>query len=73
MKGINKNCDPSICMVVGCESKALYRSSTRKGVRGFCARHKAMAYLSDRTWVDEVGDGIYSTENRWRAECSDKA
>lgn len=42
--GTYKAGDPNVCMVVGCERKALYRS-LKQTKRGFCAQHKDRAVL----------------------------
>lgn len=34
--------DPAVCMVIGCEKKALYRSGSR-AQRGYCALHRSYA------------------------------
>lgn len=41
---INQFGDATICMVVGCAKKALYRNPNSKGAhRGYCRLHKALA------------------------------
>jgi hypothetical protein len=54
MRGIpiNRNGDPRVCMVVGCERVALYiRANARQSacVRGYCSQHKALAADTTRT------------------------
>lgn len=50
---INRRADPAVCMVVGCEKKALYRNAQSvaaiKTQRGYCRDHKALANVPERT------------------------
>lgn len=40
-KGLDVRGDPSVCMIVGCTRKAIYRKGQSK--RGYCRPHRALA------------------------------
>lgn len=42
LPGINPRKQALLCMVIGCEKKAIYRA-TAKSQRGYCHAHKARA------------------------------
>lgn len=61
--GIDKiKSDATMCMVVGCDRKALYRSPFPGTKRGYCAAHKDLAVVrtrnyqvSEEAWFDKKG------------------
>jgi hypothetical protein len=84
-KGVNLHGDPSICMVVGCAAKALYRSSSKesaKSGRGYCSAHKGLAFTgqgwggvaagTSDAWIDRNADQFNSVNSTWAPECSDE-
>jgi hypothetical protein len=51
-KGVSPNGDPGKCMVSGCDGRALYANARGRAcgtVRGYCAKHKALAASSPAT------------------------
>jgi hypothetical protein len=54
--GVNNNSDVGLCMVVGCNRKAIYRSAKTNRIngsqRGYCSKHKSFAVESDAGRLD---------------------
>jgi hypothetical protein len=61
VESTNQKKQLGICMVVGCERTAIYRSpfSTRKGntLRGYCSRHRELAMTKAGALDDKRNEG----------------
>jgi hypothetical protein len=74
LKGVHTHGDIAVCMVVGCERRAIYRSpakSSRKAVHGYCAEHKALA-LTQKPRRYRITQDDYSTQSDWLIVCADR-
>lgn len=58
----HKKLDPSICMVVDCHRKALYRS-THQATRGYCSAHRDFAV---NRWAESTNDSMANRLTRGR-------
>lgn len=43
---------PGVCLVAGCNRKALYRVNRRGGLSGYCSEHKHLAVERGRTNIE---------------------